>query len=613
MRRPTLLILSFGLTLFAWLEAADGQLGRRRNQAPRAKLSASQEPPFYVGIPVTLYVEVTGFDPAQGQPECEAPKLDKGSLQFVTSDDSSSVFTQIINGRVSERRTVTYRFLYRFQADEPGNYTIPQFVVKQAGKEVRTSARRLTLQTIPQDPNLRVRLLIPEKPVFVGQKIEVTLEWWLGRPIQEHVVDYNFHCDLFDRTDLFRFIDVEPERGERALEIKAAGETIRLPYKSERRTFNNQAYTVITARREMIPLRGIELDLTPTSVLVDQATQYKRDLFGRRRASQTRKIAARDLPRKLVVQGVPVANRPPTFAGAIGSGFQLEVAADRTVVQVGDPIRLTMKLTGAGLLETAGAPRLGAPGNLAPGKFRTPADAELGGAIEEETKTFEAMVRILDESVVEVPAITYSWFDPGLEEYVSTQSQPIALRVRRGTVVTAEDVERNTETPTATEVDQPEQSGDSRPQFTLTGAELSLVQQPEVLLRDQRRVPGGQLTLLGLYAIPLLLLGAAVVSRRRADVDPTTLRRRKRLRELLTQVEAAGKMQARDGARTIAGALREMIAELPEAKNSDLEACIAECDAVIFAPQDSSSTLDAQLLERAQRRAREVVQLGGGA
>ena len=61
---------------------------------------------------------------------------------------------------------------------------------------------------------------------------------------------------------------------------------------------------------------------------------------------------------------------PPSFAGAVGRGFSLEAAADRSVVQLGDPITLTLTIRGDGNLGNVALPALEGEHGFSPERFR---------------------------------------------------------------------------------------------------------------------------------------------------------------------------------------------------------------------------------------------------
>ena len=251
------------------------------------------------------------------------------------------------------------------------------------------------------------------------------------------------------------------------------------------------------------------------------------------------------------MRAVPAAGRPESFAGAVGTGFSLDVAADRTVVQVGDPIALTLTLRGEGL-ETASLPPLDAEGLLPAQRFRVP-DANLPGELGEGAKRFTAVVRVRADDVTEIPALAYSWFDPNTGRYETTRSRPVALAVRSAQVIGAADVESELPAESAPFQRQPAAAG---PAPALTGADLAIERDPGLLLRDTRARSGGAWLSGGLYAGSLLLVALAWVERRRLDVDPAHARRRQALAEQERIVREAADLEpapfpTREGLRQV--------------------------------------------------------------
>ena len=79
-------------------------------------------------------------------------------------------------------------------------------------------------------------------------------------------------------------------------------------------------------------------------------------------------------------------------------------------------------------------------------QFRLP-DGDIVGTYADDRKTFGFNIRVLDETISEIPSLAFSWFDPAAEAYQTTHSKPIALRVGEANVVSAEDVVRNQSQP----------------------------------------------------------------------------------------------------------------------------------------------------------------------
>jgi hypothetical protein len=310
-----------------------------------------------------------------------------------------------------------------------------------------------------------------------------------------------------------------------------------------------------------------------------------------------------DRARTLEVGAVPLDGRPESFAGAVGRGYSLEVSVDRSVVQVGDPITLTLTLRGEGNLETAGLPPLSAKGLLDPTQFRVPA-GDLHGRLEGDAKRFSAVVRVQDEEVGEIPALEYSWFDAETQSFKTTRSRPIALSVRAAEVVSAADVvsgeaEEGRDVPSAGAAELPAAERETGAVLTLTGADLAIERDVARLARGASSQPGGWTVLAGIYSFSCLLLGVAIVDRKRRAVDPAVVELRTHLKTQSKRIRAAAKLPGREGVQEVADALCQMLAKLPEARSAEIESFLGECDALIYAPDGLPAASSAELREQA--------------
>jgi hypothetical protein len=102
------------------------------------------------------------------------------------------------------------------------------------------------------------------------------------------------------------------------------------------------------------------------------------------------------------------------------------------------------------------------------------------------------------------------------------------------------------------------------------------------------------------YVAGLVLLAAAVLDRRRRNVDPAVAARRKNVRRQQAAIAQAGELPKQQAAQEIAGAVRALVAELPDVARDEAEAVIAACESVAYAPAATGdSRLEATLVERA--------------
>jgi len=503
---------------------------------------------------------------------------------------------QIINGRVTKTETSNFACVWEFTAARPGTYRLGPFFMEQGGEKGRSQRYGLKIEAVPEDPRIKLNVKLPDHPVYLGQRIPVRVELWLEEDLQESIRGYTIRGELFDREGDFRFVgDPAPDRGGQTLNIQtASGESI-LKAVVQRRTSGRRTYLVVVADRTLMPLRAGEFAFEPATLNVTEVTGWQRDLFGGRRPAETRRIFAQDAARTLIVKSPPEKGRPPSFAGAVGRGFSLDVTADRSVVQLGDPITLTLTIHGDGNLANVALPGLDGDHGFSPRQFRLP-EGDVSGEIIGDAKVFKLPVRVLDDGVREIPALHYSWFDPELDRYETSESRPIALSVRPAQVISAADVvSASPEGEAPSEPEEDSGDGDSaddvsrpamRGSFSLTGADLSLEEDRARLVPSR----GGSLGMrIAAYGGSLLCLGLALAIRRRARLDPVVREQREVYQAQCKRVEAARGLPRSQAIAEMAAAVREILAVLPESRTPAVEHFLQECDAVIYSPGTSPS------------------------
>lgn len=131
----------------------------------------------------------------------------------------------------------------------------------------------------------------------------------------------------------------------------------------------------------------------------------------------------------LEVRPLPAQNRPNTFKGAIGD-LTIDSHLDNSRVSVGDPIRLNLTVRGKGnfVAMPAPVPFLGEDFRIGPPAFSFDGEEnKLQGS-----QNFEYILNPLRAGILEVPAITFSYFDPLKEEYISATTHSHKIRVDPG-------------------------------------------------------------------------------------------------------------------------------------------------------------------------------------
>lgn len=596
-------------------------LGAGADAAQQVQIQVARGP-HYVGEAIDLHVVAEGFE-EEPAPEIITPNISKteGALQYIGVTPKVSSSISIINGQMTRSHEVTFAYRYRYLTQQAGTVRIDPFTVSQRGVSRTTARIELRVREVPTSNAIDVLLELPEGPIFIGQKVPVFIEFWVDREIWDDLVSYALVVPLMSLPNL-RFMDDTGGARDTELQIQTDAGTLLLPALTSNRIRNGRNYVVIRAQRTMVVLSPGMLEAPAATVVINQGTRFRSDMFRQRKATAVRKLMAKTDDISIEVAEVPLAGRPPSFAGAIGRGYTLEVAADRSVVQLGEPIALSFTLRGDGDLSTAGLPPLGAEGLFDASLFRLPDDRATGLIQEDEAgaKAFDVNVRVLDAAVREIPALAYSWFDIDSRSFQTTYSRPIALSVGAAQVIGAEQVERRPGDP-----DDPNNAGaintaatasDDASQhrlasLSLTGANLAVDRDPALLLRDERADGVGGVVAGSLYGLGLTVIGLALFDRRRRDVDPAVTLRERALAKARREVDAALSRPERQAAETASRALRQMLALCPDASSSDLDALLGELDTRSYAPPNLDETpLSDDLCARARELATAIQESG---
>ena len=455
---------------------------------------------LYANLPFVLSLSAADFDEAP-QPAPPDLEIQGCEVTYLGVSPNVSQQIQIINGRRSEWKEVAFVYRWRVHPSAPGRYQVPPLTVAQGTKSATSRAAAFTVQAMRGTSDMIVRMTLPQRPVWAGETFDVAVEWLLNRDVES----YEFVVPLFDSDA----VSVAPGAGgAQTVAFSAGAATVELPMLRSSVAEAGQTYTRLRFPARVTALRPGTLDVSPVRVAARLEAGSVRDAFGFRR-TRTALFQAQGERQRLTVRPLPQAGRPSGFVNAVGHGFAISVQASRSVVQVGDPIDLTITVRGDGDLEGLSLPPLGADGALPPALFSVP-DAAPFGVVDAaaNAKTFEVTVRVLSSDAREVPAIEFPYFDPTTGAYGKAASDPIALSVERGAVIGAADVsaaappaEVEQRTPSAPD------SGSADPAVgvaSLLGADMSL-SSPEQTLERPWGAGGALFWLSGLYLAPLAL------------------------------------------------------------------------------------------------------------
>jgi hypothetical protein len=384
----------------------------------------------FVDLPFTLQVAIEN---ARDRKQPQLPQM-IGVNVLGDPSESSSSFTQIINGRMTQRETVTLS--YRLVATRAGPFTIGPITVIADGKTFRTLPIKMVATTSEKGDLLYLEVAADRDRFYLGETIDLTLEIWLKPfhdPRSNLTLDNGQMWQQIDgrASGLGPFADYErPIRVRTALRADAGGV--------------DREYYVYMLRTRITPQQTGVLTFEDVRVVVRYPLelQRRRSMFRSDwQVSRTRPVVATLHRAAIDVKAPPREGRPPSFTGAVGR-FDIDVSAKPTEVAVGDPVTLTMTITdrtpAGARLEGLRPPDLGEVPGLSE-RFRIPTDP-LAGVVEGRRKTFTQTIRAKDDTVGRIPGIPFAFFDPRAGRYVTEFSDPIPLSVVPAANISVADV-----------------------------------------------------------------------------------------------------------------------------------------------------------------------------
>ncbi|MEW5951377.1 MAG: protein BatD [Elusimicrobia bacterium] len=128
---------------------------------------------------------------------------------------------------------------------------------------------------------------------------------------------------------------------------------------------------------------------------------------------------------------IPLPENPPSdFSGAVGNFF-ISREVDRKEVKSGEPLNLTLKITGKGNLKDISVPEFSAEGVKVYDSLSsysiTKHDDIIGGE-----KKVTYIISFKEEGLKEIPPIKFSFFNIDTKKYETIETSPLKIKVLKG-------------------------------------------------------------------------------------------------------------------------------------------------------------------------------------
>ncbi len=414
--------------------------------APLSATAVAERTDVFVGEPVTFQIEVSGSENPE-KPDISG--IRNFNVEFLGGQQNSSRTVTIINGRLTQNVREGYVFTYRLIPRSPGRLTIPSLTVHADGRSAGTQKLVINARTPVETDDFKLRLKLSKEYCYVGEPVTLTVTWYIGKDVQS----FDFNLPLLG-DDRFHFADpgVDMHSGKRLYRIPLEGGEV-IGEKGRSR-LENRDFATITFEKILIPKKPGDMKIEPATVSCSALIGYEKrrspfeddffsdffdnDFFGRSRRGIYRNVVVPSNSLTLRVCDLPEKGRPDNFAGHVGE-YRLEASATPREISVGDPITLTITLSGPEYLEHVKLPPLNEQPKFAR-DFKIPRE-RAAGEISGKSKIFTQTIRALRTDVREIPSFEFPYFDTLTGAYRIARTEPIPIHVKETRVITVLDAE----------------------------------------------------------------------------------------------------------------------------------------------------------------------------
>lgn len=353
----------------------------------------------------------------EGAERADPPTLpDVRGLRITGPGTETSHQMTMVNGRMEQRRTLAFR--YSIIPLQPGEYSIGPITVTREGQTVELPEQTLRVvmpsgDTGREDAEITdyvfATLQASREQVFVNESLTLTLS------IYSREVNLGRDMSLMNM----------PESG-----LQLGGWQERA---SGREVIRDDVFDVRRFQAQVRPFTSGTIEFAPelrVQILVQRARRQRGffdDPFfsGVFSNTEAHPFELQIDPVIVAVRPLPEEGRPDDFTGGVGQ-FQFETHVHPTELQPGDPLTVTIRIEGEGNMDTVGPPSI--PDSE---WFRVhpprviQSDLDRGG--NRGRKVYEQVVIPRTAESRELPALSFSYFDPQAAEFRTITRGPYSL------------------------------------------------------------------------------------------------------------------------------------------------------------------------------------------
>src|SRR6056300_228522 len=203
-------------------------------------------------------------------------------------------------------------------------------------------------------------------------------------------------------------------------------------YETRKTTYRNEVFNAVDLKQLVLyPQKSGELPIEPFSLeLYVQIPTRRRDFFGDPILRSATKVVSAGSS-VINVKALPAEGRPENFSGAVGS-FAFNTTADKTRLDANESLQIRVEVSGSGNLKLLRLPELNLPSSLElyEPEFSDEVTVSSKGMRGKVSETYTVVPRYVGSYPVD--ALSFNYFDPEKEEYVTLDSDAISIEVENG-------------------------------------------------------------------------------------------------------------------------------------------------------------------------------------
>jgi hypothetical protein len=381
-----------------------------------AQLAIVAHAPDTAGVCQAIEVSVAVSAPGNNPPQVIAPSLAPFDILR-----SSAVPHVMYDPR--GRGSVVAEYKYVLTTDRVGTFSLGSFEARLGSMTTRSRPIEITVRgsgrpNIPTvvarariDTSLEVsfRALTLPETVFVGQQANYEVAVFLNETVRERLR----RNPTFFPPDMQSMLAYDlPVRGD-----------------PPRRQVGSHCFDALVYQRALFPLMPGRFAIPPAQLVY--ALPLSSSFFSR---EETHEIETDSTV--IVAVEPPMTGRPASFGGAVGN-LRVGATLDTTASRVGDPMLLTVRVSGTGNVKLFPRPSVGVPwATLVKGDERVRVDTNarrIAGL-----KEFDWVLTPRIAGELDLPPIRYSYFNPDSRRYEVASTNPTRVRIGPGTLASGD-------------------------------------------------------------------------------------------------------------------------------------------------------------------------------